>query len=180
MATSTFGKATPFHPTPSTCYPPPPPPPLPYDVPCLKGPTTLPLNQRGWIRFLRPIPGQELQLQIPTSGIPTKGSSGGNDTWTLNISSAQLVWCTIKLICDIKPPGIHYWRYTIDGLAIMPDGTFCTFTRAPPMTDPADDSLALNWNDIRATGLLIGTNPVPWIADTQQQQWFTTGAPPIP
>jgi len=180
MATSTFGKATPFHATPSTCYPPPPPPPLPYDVPCLKGPTTLRLNQRGWIRFEKTLPGANQTLQIPTSGLPSYGSTGNDNTWTLNLSNAQLVWCKIQLICHKPFPFIQFWLYTIDGLAIMPDGTFCPFTRRENVSVPIDTSIPGAYNDIRIAAFIQGSNAVPWNASLQQQQWYTTGAPPMP
>lgn len=177
MATSTFGKRTAFKPTPSTCYPPPPPPPLPYDVPCLRGAPGFRLKQRGRIRIIISI-GPPIISYLPSyEGLPVKGSKNGNDTFTLNISSPQFVTLTTVLSCEPDGPMIRAWFFVMDGIAIMPDGTFIAFSNINRPERPNDLSQPNGYQDIRQTSILGGgPQPVAY-PDEATTQWFTAGAP---
>jgi len=177
MATSTFGRPQAFRPTPSTCFPPPPPPPLPYDVPCLRGPRTLPLRIRVRYPFLRPLPVPPTPWTVTYQDLPIYGNTGGEETWTSTISAADILNSRTVLRCGEGAAGIREWFVEINTVLINPEGHFMPFATQGNQTRPQDFSIVGQWNDIRYTELLFCPSLDGWDGVTVELQWYTTGAP---
>lgn len=177
MVSSTFGRRTAFHPTPSTCYPPPPPPPLPYDVPCLRGQPRFVMQARGTITVVQGPPFDMRDVAIPFVGVPVQGSAGGFKNWTLNIATPTIITMTAQLICGRNIAGSSQWFATCQGMLLTPAAAFCSVEMLRPENEPEERSQPEGYNDIRATIPLVGGPYSGWTPTTAHIQWFTAGAP---